>query len=66
MVQCMNGGTCEERLPGVVKYAYCFCKPGFTGSRCETEYFRCTSSGVFVDRYGCDTGRYFSCSLNQS
>ena len=60
----MNGGTCEEHKPGVTTYAYCFCRAGFTGSRCENEYFRCTSSGFFNDRYGCDVGRYFECSKN--
>jgi hypothetical protein len=59
---CLNGGVCEERTPGVTTYSYCFCKPGFTGTRCETEYFRCFQNGVFSDRFGCDTGRYLECT----
>lgn len=63
-VQCLNGGTCEERQPGSISYAYCFCKAGYTGSRCETQYFSCTTNGRFTDAYGCDTSRYLECSNN--
>ena len=58
----MNGGTCEERTPGITTYAYCMCKPGYTGTRCETEYFRCASNGIFNDVYGCTNGRYLECA----
>ena len=62
-VQCLNGGTCEERTPGSLNsYAYCVCKPGFSGTRCENEYFRCTSNGIFNDVYGCNNGRYLECA----
>ena len=57
----MNNGTCSETLTGVSPSAYCNCKPGFTGPRCETEYFRCTQDGIFTDIYGCSSGRYLEC-----
>lgn len=57
----MNNGTCSETLTGVTPTAYCTCKPGFTGQRCETEYFRCTQDGIFTDIYGCTSGRYLEC-----
>ncbi|CAF0703504.1 unnamed protein product [Brachionus calyciflorus] len=60
-IQCLNNGTCSETLTGVTPTAYCTCKPGFTGSRCETEYFRCTQDGIFTDIYGCTSGRYLEC-----
>lgn len=60
-VQCMNGGSCVETLSGITTTAYCNCKAGFTGNRCETEYFRCSKDGIFTDIYGCDNGRYLEC-----
>ena len=61
LARCFNGGTCEENQPGGITYAFCVCNPGYTGSRCETQYFICTVNGLFNDRIGCDTGRYFEC-----
>lgn len=60
--QCMNGGTCIENTPGYTTYSFCQCKAGFAGTRCETQYFRCTTNGKFTDTYGCDNGRYFECT----
>jgi hypothetical protein len=33
---CQNGGICEERLSGVITYAYCRCPAGVTGQCCQT------------------------------
>ena len=39
-MQCSNGGHCNENaLDDGSTSAYCSCKPGFTGSRCETGKF---------------------------
>lgn len=43
-VQCLNDGTCVEGTPGISTFAYCNCKAGFTGTRCETGSFRLDSS----------------------
>ena len=59
---CLNDGICEEYTPAITTYAFCMCKAGFTGKRCETEYFRCNQNGVFSDKEGCEFGRYFECS----
>jgi hypothetical protein len=55
----LNGATCDEHNN---ESAYCLCKPGFTGLRCETEYFRCQSNGLFADPYGCSMGKYLECA----
>lgn len=58
-LKCLNGAKCEEN--GFFG-ASCVCKPGFTGTQCETEYFRCTSNGIFNDVYGCEKGHYLECA----
>lgn len=35
-IQCLNGGTCLENIPGSSVVAYCTCKHGYTGKMCET------------------------------
>ncbi|CAF0743183.1 unnamed protein product [Adineta steineri] len=62
--RCYNGGTCYEHSPASTIFAYCLCKPGFTGSRCELEYFRCPTNGFYADAYGCAQGKYFECVEN--
>ncbi|CAF1610141.1 unnamed protein product, partial [Adineta ricciae] len=54
---CQNGATCQEQGINTV----CVCKPGYTGERCETEYFRCQGNGRFTDVANCKQGRYFEC-----
>lgn len=54
---CQNGATCQEQGLNTV----CMCKPGYTGERCETEYFRCQGNGRFSDVANCKQGRYFEC-----
>jgi len=63
-VQCFNGGTCYENSPGASIFAYCICPPGYTGRRCETEYFRCPQTGTFADPLNCAQGNYFLCNNN--
>ncbi|CAF4554463.1 unnamed protein product, partial [Didymodactylos carnosus] len=57
-IVCQNGGTCQES-PGQI--AICICKPGYSGSSCESEYFRCRNNGRFADAPGCSQGKYFEC-----
>ncbi|CAF1070732.1 unnamed protein product [Rotaria magnacalcarata] len=59
--KCYNGGTCYEHSPASSIFAYCLCRPGFAGIRCETEYFRCPNNGFYADAYGCAQGKYFEC-----
>ncbi|CAF1284937.1 unnamed protein product [Adineta steineri] len=54
---CQNGGTCQEQGLSAI----CNCKPGYTGQRCESEYFRCQANGRFADASSCKQGRYFEC-----
>ncbi|CAF0786681.1 unnamed protein product [Rotaria sordida] len=58
---CLHGGICQRRQIGSSKYIYCQCKPGWAGSRCETQYFHCESSGYFIDEHMRNQGKYFSC-----
>ncbi|CAF4128946.1 unnamed protein product [Rotaria sordida] len=60
-IQCQNGAMCYEHSPAMSVFAYCLCPPGFTGRFCETEYFRCSQVGTFVDQYQCAQGSYFLC-----
>lgn len=75
---CLNGGICEERRVGNSVYITCQCQPGWSGSRCQKrlfvfhlfliclnlilEYFRCGSSGYFIDEYLKNQGKYFLCA----
>ncbi|CAF0757509.1 unnamed protein product [Didymodactylos carnosus] len=38
-LQCLNSGTCYEHSPASTIFAYCLCRPGFTGQRCEAGHF---------------------------
>ncbi|CAF4995957.1 unnamed protein product, partial [Rotaria sp. Silwood1] len=60
-VNCLNGGTCYENLPGSSVANHCLCKTGYTGKFCEIEYFRCQLNGRFTDEYNCAKGKYFEC-----
>ncbi|CAF3173254.1 unnamed protein product [Rotaria socialis] len=64
--QCRNGGICYEHSPASSVFSYCACPPGFTGRFCETQYFRCSQSGLFVDQYQCAQGSYFLCDSNNN
>ncbi|KAI3381296.1 hypothetical protein SNEBB_005488 [Seison nebaliae] len=56
-LQCQNGGRCVQKNGN----AYCECRAGVMGTRCENVYFSCTRDGRFVDTYNCRGGLYFEC-----
>ncbi|CAF3641303.1 unnamed protein product [Rotaria sp. Silwood1] len=59
---CLHGGSCNQRTIGSEDYIYCQCKPGWSGSRCDKQYFRCRSSGYFIDEQMKNQGKFFSCT----
>ncbi|CAF0871586.1 unnamed protein product [Rotaria sp. Silwood1] len=59
---CFNGGVCQQRQVGSSNFFFCQCKPGWSSTRCDKQYFRCRSSGYFIDEYMRNQGKYFSCT----
>jgi hypothetical protein len=58
-LHCLNGGSCKTEN----STAYCSCKIGFNGTRCENEYFKCTRNGRFSDPMNCSSGKYIECAF---
>ncbi|CAF3157534.1 unnamed protein product [Rotaria sp. Silwood2] len=58
---CLNGGSCNQRTIGSEDYIYCQCRPGWSGSRCNKQYFRCRLPGYFIDEQMKNQGKFFSC-----
>ncbi|UJR38589.1 hypothetical protein I4U23_031254 [Adineta vaga] len=58
---CLHGGLCRERIYGNSRYISCQCRAGWTGTRCDKQYFRCKSPGYFLDELMKNQGKYFRC-----
>ncbi|CAF0807806.1 unnamed protein product [Adineta steineri] len=60
---CSNGGACRENVISSTRHAYCQCAPGYKGTKCETNYFTCYTTGTFIDADMHEQGKYFECKL---
>ncbi|CAF0807787.1 unnamed protein product [Adineta steineri] len=60
---CSNGGFCRENIINTTVFVYCQCQPGYRGTKCETNYFTCSTVGNFSNTDMHEQGKYFECKM---